>query len=728
MLRMARGLRLPLVALALSYLVSPSDASTHGAVQSPPVLGLSGGRVDRPWIEVTPITANAPAKVFTPEESAGSVVLAGIQPGLALVCAGGEKTAVRCAELIIAPGVEASFARAAAGVRATGTISIGRAPAAGATVAVVLHPFAARRPFTLPLKREKAGGLLRQIRCDRRGRFTLPLLAPGTYRLEVRTTEGRADHGRPFTIPQPAALRKAGGDPSRPPLYDLGAWALDEGVAVEVSVFDRLGAPIAGASVGGMQRTRGGELLDFEAHTGTDGLARLARVDPALSLHLSCLAPGFVTLQKDLAGAPGNARCDLDRVAAISGNVLDDADRPLSGASITLRRTGRETTTGEGGAFAIEGVEPGEYWLVAAKTGFRAVEREVSLMAGERKTLAPVRLPPGDELAGKVIDDESSSPIPGAAVEVTEPPGGGAATTDSDGRFVLTVGSDLSLALRITADGYPAKVVAVSETEPERGEPVVVRLSRGGRIQASVWSEELEAPCVGCNLTLTSGSGELASLMTGMDGEVLSSPLAPGTWQVALLQVESLGSVVTVRGGESIRAATVRAGQTTPVVFGPRPALAVSFSSPLPAGWSLLARAGASASVAREQPDGSYAVRRRPGEALTLSLTGPGLEEVRQVVIPADFAEPAITLPLYSTGVSGVLRRGERPLARAELVLIAASGGSTAAAVRTGEGGAFSIPYLPPGLFTVVADGQPVRTVEVGDDAVDLGSIPVPSP
>jgi hypothetical protein len=52
-----------------------------------------------------------------------------------------------------------------------------------------------------------------------------------------------------------------------------------------------------------------------------------------------------------------------------------------------------------------------------------------------------------------------------------------------------------------------------------------------------------------------------------------------------------------------------------------------------------------------------------------------------------------------------------------------------AASARTGEDGRFSVPYLPPGVYTIVAEGLPLRTVEVAaGKAVDLGPIVLPVP
>jgi hypothetical protein len=216
-------------------------------------------------------------------------------------------------------------------------------------------------------------------------------------------------------------------------------------------------------------------------------------------------------------------------------------------------------------------------------------------------------------------------------------------------------------------------------------------------------------------------------MMTNRAGEALSSPLAEGRYYATLEVVQSLGSVVQVHGGENIRWVTVEPGKVATVSFGERrPVVEVRFSSPLPAGWSLWVKGDASAQFAAPRPDGSFAVHKRRGEFLEISLAGPAGVSVRQATLPADFDGASLDLPLPASGVGGILLRGKetRPLARVSLV--SADGGEVAHAT-TDEAGAFLIPYLPPGAYALVGAGHPVRSFTVTEGrALDLGPVLAP--
>lgn len=67
----------------------------------------------------------------------------------------------------------------------------------------------------------------------------------------------------------------------------------------------------------------------------------------------------------------------------IRGIVVDDAIRPLAGATVKVAPGNRTTTTNANGAFGFEGLAPGTYFLTALKAGFATVQQSATVAAGD---------------------------------------------------------------------------------------------------------------------------------------------------------------------------------------------------------------------------------------------------------------------------------------------------------------------------------------------------------
>jgi hypothetical protein len=139
-----------------------------------------------------------------------------------------------------------------------------------------------------------------------------------------------------------------------------------------------------------------------------------------------------------------------------------------------------------------------------------------------------------------------------------------------------------------------------------------------------VWSPGGE-PCAGCDLyveqKVASGEPHGVGLHTGPDGRAISEDLPRGRYEVYLEEVSSLGSMVQVRSGHNVKTALVRSGEVTEVVFGePRTTVEIRFRPPPMPGWRLRCSGIEANDLYDLRAEGSFEVRRRPGEALTLRL------------------------------------------------------------------------------------------------------------
>src|SRR5436309_10063093 len=106
----------------------------------------AGGR----WLEVTPSQPGRPAQVLTVASTAKSIGVAGVEPGIAVLCVGGEGLATLCQQTLLQKDTPLPVAGPVPGVRVTGRILIGKSPAAGTWFGILPKDLALRRSFAIP--------------------------------------------------------------------------------------------------------------------------------------------------------------------------------------------------------------------------------------------------------------------------------------------------------------------------------------------------------------------------------------------------------------------------------------------------------------------------------------------------------------------------------------------------------------------------------------------------
>jgi hypothetical protein len=130
--------------------------------------------------------------------------------------------------------------------------------------------------------------------------------------------------------------------------------------------------------------------------------------------------------------------------------------------------------------------------------------------------------------------------------------------------------------------------------------------------------------------------------------------------------------------------------------------------------------------MVRSRDDGSFAVRRHPGEPVILSLVGPAGLVVREATLPAGAADATLDLPLPEGRVTGILLRGREPIPFARVSLLDADGAEMARAITDGAG-AFLIPYLSPSNYTLLTGAAGGRAFALAAGmALDLGAVQAP--
>jgi len=677
------------------------------------------------WVEVTRLDSESRARLFSfaPEEAG---VLRLDQAGSYLLCTGGEHFAAGCRTAVLSSAtlVALDFEE---GAGVTGTVTVGREPAAEVTITVVPAHLETVRYVSVPLTWDPdARQLQRRVSTAADGRFELPPLAAGDYLLEIHLAGGRLEHYGPWTLPDPKRLLRGSGKRENAPQaqLELGELTFATGVGVEVRVISDQGGPVPRARVGAAQGARPEETVFFETEADEDGKAVLRGLDPALPLSLTCQAAHYRFERRMYEAPPALHLCELESLASLKGRVVD-GDGQVLDAVVTLGSAGSESVDDDG-RFAFEDLAAGTYMVLAAAAGAAAEEREARLPPGVELDLGEIVLRPGVSWQGRVVDGDDGGALAGARVESLRPPGVVLGTTDDEGLFSAVSGAG-GLRLEVSATGFAARSFDLTAEDLTADEPVELRLHRGGWVQVRRWRDDGE-PCAGCSIQIE-GNGDAASLRTDAEGLAVSGPLLLGTYDVTPVDLRSFGSVVTRSGGSEYRRVEVRPGQVTKVEIGrPRRHVEVRWSPAPPSDWHLLVRSSRETS-SFSLGDAGEAEVPWPAAAVDLLLGDGAGRTVLQRSVAADFRGDHLDLPLPEGAAAGTLiDEGGEPVRGARVELLAVDAGTLQAAAWSNEAGRFVLPFLPPGAYLLSVEGRPLRALQVGRRAVDAGELEATKP
>lgn len=677
------------------------------------------------WLEVVPQSSEAESRLEVRHSTRkSSIRMQDIGPGLYLICWGGDGAGVRCERQLIEQPTEVTR-QPVLGVPVTGAVLVGRQPVVEARIQVVPEGLAFRRAFTTPLGLDgETRELRRSVLTDEKGRFTLPALAPGDWSLEIHLPGGRLEHSEPFSISERWATIPTG--ETAPPIFDLGLLVFHPGTQLEVFVTDSFGVPVPVAEVGGAQGAKPLESDFFEVRTDEEGRALITGLEPTERLSLACTAPGYNWVREQYDAPPATATCVLEALVRLQGVLVDVDEEPIPGGTASLEGNRRRALSGDDGTFEITDLVPGSYTLTLSAPGLEGRTVEVELAPGEEVDLGDLELSPGRELLMQVVDAETGAPVAGARLNMLHPPGGGTAVTDEDGGARFLTGSAKNLQVEARAPGYAPLRTEIARTRLDSGEPSILELQRAGRVEVRAWQDD-GSPCVGCTATILGPTLSSITVRTDVDGRAVSEELSPDRYQVNLTRERSLGQVVQVSGGDDVRWADVEPRRTSVVLFGePAETLRVRVDSPLPPGWKLRARGAGW--VRHFEPGSEARIRRQPGEAVRLSVVGPGGTNVEQSTIPGDYSSDVFDLALPQAGVSGVVSREQVPQPGKTVLLRSVGSGAAQATTRTGPNGSFMIPYLTLGQYVIQIQDRPVRSVAIAPGRVeDVGQITLPA-
>ncbi len=244
----------------------------------------------------------------------------------------------------------------------------------------------------------------------------------------------------------------------------------------------------------------------------------------------------------------------------ISGQVVDDENNAISGASVTVEDDSgtvvASTSTSASGEYTVE-VAPGEYTVVAQNDGTEG-RTSVTVESGFTTSADIVLVTASPGYVSGTVTNAGSDPVSGASVTVENETGSvvASASTSASGEYTVEVAPG-EYTVFAEGDGTEGRTSVTVESDQTTGADIVVRpVTESGSITGAVVDEENNA-ISGASVTVENDSGSVvASASTSASGEY-TVEVAPGEYTV---YAESDGTV----GQNSV---TVYSAKTTTADF-----------------------------------------------------------------------------------------------------------------------------------------------------------------
>jgi protocatechuate 3,4-dioxygenase beta subunit len=556
--------------------------------------------------------------------------------------------------------------------------------------------------------------------------------------------------------------------------------ALQRGGSVQGTVTDASGAPVEGAIV---------TCADVAARTDASGAYALTgvpfgtqTVETLFKEDLAARREG-VRVGRD---GPVSVPLKLARAGAAGGMVVDEATRkPISGARVSVLNPGRlifgrnraqrVVRTDARGQFRAAGLGAHHYTFEVSRAGYLPVTMQNVAVSLAAPANVAVALPREATLSG-LVKDEKGQAVAGARVRIEREPnmraflrgasaqavfGQQSALTGPDGAFVLKgLAAHRNASLEAAKTGFSAaRKLGVSWKTGEQVKNVVLTLKAGllarGKVVdskdqpvagAEVFAQRNDASQGGRGrgfVVRGAGQGAVPDAVTGADGSFAVAGLDDGEYSVSVTREGYAPKTVAslaVKGPEETR--------WPPIALAPGAAVAGQVKNaqgqPVPGAQVLVI--GESVGRARDSVtdgDGRFRITGLAGErALILSVSADGFASAQRSVTPP--AED-VAVVLKSTGtVRGRVEDASTHNPVTDFTISRQAGGGGFGGgfqiqVRNGQisngtrsfqstDGAFELPDVPPGKWTIQAAASGYRpanvsAVEVGEGEVREGVV-----
>jgi hypothetical protein len=241
--------------------------------------------------------------------------------------------------------------------------------------------------------------------------------------------------------------------------------------------------------------------------------------------------------------------------AGLRGRVLSaDTGLPITGATLTLEGASNLTLSSNNrGELLADNLTPGAYRATLAYTGMQSATFEFTVPASRILDLGDLRMYQGSAggafavVRGRVLDNETGLPLPGARVRLELPPN--EVVADADGRYQFLQVPAGAIRITASADGYSGASAQGTVAARDVAE-ITLRLNKrppsqtGGLIRGTVLHGETAAPLDGVQISVAGGAAPAAGA-TAADGSYQVPVEADG--EVTITAQKSGFDPVTIR-------------------------------------------------------------------------------------------------------------------------------------------------------------------------------------
>ncbi|MFJ6012059.1 MFS transporter [Streptomyces sp. NPDC092952] len=250
--------------------------------------------------------------------------------------------------------------------------------------------------------------------------------------------------------------------------------------------------------------------------------------------------------------APAAAPASALRGTAVHGVVRGAESAPVAGAAVTLislagRQLGRSVAQADG-TYELDAPGSGSYVLIASADGFQP--QASTVVVGDEPLAFDILLSGTSGLAGLVRSAESSDPVEGAMVVVTDVRGEVLATGASDGAGEFAFGELVPGTVTVAVNALGFRPLALPVEVGGQGiTRVEAVLQAGALVQGVVRAGTARRPLPDARVTLVDAAGNVvATSTTGEDGAYAFTDLDAGEYSVVATGYPPVASALTVAG------------------------------------------------------------------------------------------------------------------------------------------------------------------------------------
>lgn len=236
----------------------------------------------------------------------------------------------------------------------------------------------------------------------------------------------------------------------------------------------------------------------------------------------------------------------LERGATIKGRLLRPDGTPASGVKFDAGDSTRKTTTRVDGTFEVNGLGEESVYLQVPRGSWNPEELPFivplkpveGLKPGETRDIGDWKTEAGVRTKGRVVEEGTQKPVPGASVDLWGRGSGGNGQSDITGAFDF-LASPGAIGLGVSADGFVWQYKFFSQQKQEAPTPKsgvidlgTIALQRGEKVMGTIKNEAGAAFSFGLSLYAGGQANRVYARSGAKDGQFVFDGLAKGDYTI----------------------------------------------------------------------------------------------------------------------------------------------------------------------------------------------------